>query len=71
MAIAEGNSLYWSYPSWPSQIDHILITNELFTEHFETKTVLYDTYLDGRWTEYEEYISDHRPVAVTLIIGGE
>lgn len=71
MAIAEGNSLYWSYPSWPSQIDHILITNELFAEHIETKTVLYDTYLDGRWTEYEEYISDHRPVAVTLVIGGE
>lgn len=71
MAIAEGSNLNWSYPKYPSHIDHILITNELFSAHFETKTVLYDTYLDGRWTEYEEYISDHRPVAISLVIGEE
>ena len=71
MSIAEGSNLSWSYPSWPSHIDHIAITNELFSEHLQTNTVLYDTYLDGRWTEYEEYISDHRPVAVTLVIEGE
>lgn len=71
MPIAQGSNLNWSYPSWPSHIDHILITNELFTAHFETNTVLYDTYLDGRWTEYEEYISDHRPVAISLVISGE
>lgn len=69
MSVAEGSNLQWSYPSWPSHIDHIIITNELFSSHFETKTILYDTYLDGRWTEYEEYISDHRPVVVTLVIG--
>ncbi|RLD59490.1 MAG: hypothetical protein DRI97_00910, partial [Bacteroidetes bacterium] len=28
--IAHGNESNWSYPSWPSHIDHILITNELF-----------------------------------------
>ena len=71
MPVAQGSNLNWSYPSWPSHIDHIAITNELFSEHFETNTVLYDTYLDGRWTEYEEYISDHRPVAITLVIGAE
>ena len=32
MIIAEGNSYGWSYPWWPSHIDHILITNELFDE---------------------------------------
>lgn len=71
MAIAQGSNLNWSYPSYPSHIDHILISNELFSAHYETKTVLYDTYLDGRWTEYEENISDHRPMSVTLIIGDE
>ena len=30
MDIAQGNSNGWSYPSWPSHLDHILITNELF-----------------------------------------
>lgn len=71
LSIAQGSNLNWSYPSYPSHIDHIAITNELFSAHFETNTVLYDTYLDGRWTEYEEYISDHRPVAITLVIGDE
>ena len=28
-SIATGNSSNWSYPSWPSHLDHILITNEL------------------------------------------
>ena len=69
LSIAQGSNLLWSYPSYPSHIDHIAITNELFTAHFETKTVLYDTYLDGHWTEYIENISDHRPVATSLVIG--
>lgn len=71
LPIALGSNLYWSYPSWPSHIDHIAISNELFTGHLETKTLLYDTYLEGRWSEYEKNISDHRPVAVTLIPGRE
>ena len=28
--IANGNNSEWSYPTWPSHLDHILITNELF-----------------------------------------
>jgi endonuclease/exonuclease/phosphatase family metal-dependent hydrolase len=71
MHIAKGSNLFWSFPSWPSHLDHILISNELFDYHHETKTVLYDTYLDGRWTEYYQYISDHRPVSVTFIIEGD
>ena len=72
MHIAKGSNLFWSYPSWPSShLDHILISNELFDHHHETKTILYDTYLDGRWTEYYQYISDHRPVGISLIIPGE
>jgi endonuclease/exonuclease/phosphatase family metal-dependent hydrolase len=70
LAIAQGSNLNWSYPSWPSHIDHIAITNELFDVHYQTKTLLYDTYLEGRWTEYYNHISDHRPLSVTLILQG-
>ena len=34
MGIAEGEAAEWSYPSNPSHLDHILMTNELF-EGFE------------------------------------
>jgi len=68
--IAMGDNAEWSYPTWPSHIDHILITNELFDE-FENdssviSTIKIDEYLTGGWWEYEENISDHRPVALKL-----
>ena len=60
----------WSYPSWPSHLDHILITNELFDE-FENEgssvqTIRLEEYFDNGWTDYEKYISDHRPVGLSL-----
>lgn len=67
LAVANGNSTNWSYPSWPSHIDHIIISNELFDDYDTTKTVLYDTYLEERLAEYYTNISDHRPVGITLI----
>ena len=68
--IAEGNQSYWSYPSWPSHLDHILITNELFDE-FEAdgsdiQTIRVDIYLDGGFDEYEYNVSDHRPVGLKI-----
>lgn len=68
--IAEGASTEWSYPSWTSHLDHILITNELF-EDFENEgsdiqTIKLDEYFTGGWDEYEENISDHRPVALKI-----
>jgi endonuclease/exonuclease/phosphatase family metal-dependent hydrolase len=65
-AIANGSSSNWSYPTWPSHLDHILITNELFDEldNFDIQTIKIDEYLDGGWNEYDYNISDHRPVAV-------
>lgn len=66
--IANGSSSHWSYPSWPSHLDHILITNELFDEMEEeiakTQTLEIDNYLEGGWNEYENNVSDHRPVAI-------
>ena len=70
MDIAEGPSSGWSYPTWPSHIDHILITNELFDD-FERpgstiQTIIIDDYLDNGWYEYNQNVSDHRPVALKI-----
>ena len=68
--IAYGYSSNWSYPSWPSHLDHIFITDELFDE-FENggslvQTIRLEEYFDGGWNDYEKYISDHRPVGLRL-----
>jgi endonuclease/exonuclease/phosphatase family metal-dependent hydrolase len=62
MKIAMGNPQYWSYPGWPSHLDHILITNELFESQVFTKTLTYDL-CD---TSYLLKISDHRPLMIQL-----
>lgn len=70
--IALGSSSNWSYPSWPSHLDHILISNELFNEfdlsNSDIQTIKIDDYLSGGWTEYDQDITDHRPVALKLVI---
>jgi len=70
MDIAYSSSSNWSYPSWPSHLDHILITNELFDEFdnegSSVQTIRLEEYFDNGWTEYENYISDHRPVGLRL-----
>jgi len=62
ISIAEGSSLWWSYPSWPSHIDHIIISNELFN--------MVDTVItlkpDACYNDYPDVISDHRPVFLKL-----
>ncbi|MFH1213763.1 MAG: endonuclease/exonuclease/phosphatase family protein, partial [Candidatus Neomarinimicrobiota bacterium] len=69
-AIASGSRTYWSYPTYPSHIDHILITNELFDTFANPssviKTLLLDNFISGGWNEYAVKISDHRPVALKL-----
>ena len=70
MDLAYGSKANWSYPNYPSHIDHILITNELFDE-FENlgskvETIHIEDYFVGGWNDYENYISDHRPVALSL-----
>lgn len=70
MEIALSDTADWSYPSWPSHLDHILISNELFDEMennaSKVKTISIDEYLQNGWTEYENNISDHRPVGLKL-----
>ena len=69
MNIALGPSSNWSFPTWPSHLDHILITDELFDEfenpNSKIETLKLDNYLNG-WNEYDTYLSDHRPVMISL-----
>jgi hypothetical protein len=67
MNIANGSSAGWSYPSWPSHLDHILITNDLFDEmasaNATTRVLKIDEYIGG-WSTYDYNVSDHRPVGI-------
>jgi endonuclease/exonuclease/phosphatase family metal-dependent hydrolase len=56
----------WSYPRYPSHIDHILITDELFQNEQETKTLKIEDLLTNSWSEYYTTLSDHRPVVIKL-----
>lgn len=62
MTIAECNSAYWSYPSWPSHLDHMLITNELFNKVQDVRVLRLNECEGG----YYSTISDHRPVLLQL-----
>jgi endonuclease/exonuclease/phosphatase family metal-dependent hydrolase len=62
MDIAMGSELWWSYPSWPSHIDHILVTNEV-TSLVDT-TVVFK--VSPCYPDYQDVLSDHRPVGITL-----
>ncbi len=70
MEIAEGSSSGWSFPNWPSHLDHILITNELFEIYnnpsSSCEVIKLEEYFYGGFTEYDEKVSDHRPVGIKL-----
>jgi len=72
ISIARGSSANFSYPTIPSHIDHILITNELsgaFNQSAgQIKTILLERFLSGGWNEYAILLSDHRPVAIKLAL---
>ena len=77
MDLALGSSTGWSYPSWPSHIDHILITNELVSDFLQPETVVESidiaSHLTGGWSMYDSNISDHRPVVMRIVpsqVGG-
>ena len=69
MEIAEGGEYNWSYPSWPSHLDHILINKPLFddfeNEGSQVETLRLDDYFDSFY-QYEINVSDHRPVAIKI-----
>lgn len=59
-----------SYPSYPSMIDHILISDELFTAFSGaasySKPILIENAM-GSWSSYSALVSDHRPVGARFI----
>jgi exonuclease III len=62
MHIAKGSLLWWSYPSYPSHIDHIMVTNELFSRIDTTKVLK----PDPCYPDWFDKVSDHRPVELIL-----
>ncbi len=70
LPIAQGNSSEWSFPNWPSHLDHIVVTNEIFesSDSIYVKTIKIDEHLEGGWDEYDQNISDHRPVAIKIYL---
>ena len=67
--IALGSSANFSFPTWPSHLDHILISNELFSDfskpNSELSCIRIDDYMSS-WSAYDYNISDHRPVGLKL-----
>lgn len=70
IGIAAGPLSSWSYPSWPSHLDHILINNDLISvfalPQSHVETVRIDDFMPNGWSDYDATISDHRPVALSL-----
>ena len=67
--IALGSSANFSFPTWPSHLDHILISDELFADfskpNSELSCIRIDDYMSS-WSTYDYNISDHRPVGLKL-----
>lgn len=70
MYIAQSASSDWSYPSWPSHLDHIMITSEinaeLTNELYIAQTIKPDEVMSGGFSTYDANVSDHRPVGLRM-----
>ena len=75
MALQNNHWGYWSFPSWPSHLDHIIISDELFdefsSENSSCNTLIVDNLFNNGWTEYDFIVSDHRPVRISLDVNQE
>ena len=69
-SIAFGPSSNWSFPTWPSHLDHFIITNELFYETQNNgsyvQTLKLESEFASGWSSYDAIVSDHRPVAMKI-----
>ena len=63
--LATGGVSGWSYPSWPSHLDHILVTDEMFEELGVVEIIDIASNMGG-WYQYEANVSDHRPVGMRV-----
>lgn len=73
LPIAQGSSSDWSFPNWPSHLDHILITDELFDEFASAggavETIHPEDFLPGGWPQHDSLLSDHLPVGIRIPVG--
>jgi len=72
MAIAEGPGSGWSYPSWPSHLDHIMVTAPVFEaisgSDTEVLVLPLHTFMRNGLVDYSPLISDHLPVVLKLAL---
>jgi endonuclease/exonuclease/phosphatase family metal-dependent hydrolase len=70
LAIARDSGGLWSYPTWPSHLDHILITHQLFAAQERSDALVevapLHILLGQGWSVYEKNVSDHLPVVLRL-----
>lgn len=62
LSIAQRSSSDWSYPGWPSHLDHILISNELFSKVRNVQTIKAESCVSS----YSSTVSDHRAVLASF-----
>jgi hypothetical protein len=64
----------WSYPNWPSHLDHIIINKNLFDNYklagSYSKTLRLDKCFESL-ADYDELISDHLPVGIRLYLDNQ
>lgn len=60
--VSSGSPINWSYPSWPSDLDHILINQALFNKIDTASTLL----IDQCFPNYSRDVSDHRIVSALI-----
>lgn len=69
MDIATGPAADWSFPGWPSHLDHILITAPLFPAYQGAETLVQVVPLHAfmrNFKAFDDLISDHLPVVLKL-----
>ena len=61
----------WSFPNWPSHLDHIILSHSLLPlindQQLDVKTIRVDNYFQTFY-QYDNTISDHLPVGLRLNI---
>lgn len=70
--IAEDPQALWSYPSWPSHLDHILVNAPLLPLLDAPSTVIETLAPDAAfssWWTFDNNVTDHRPVAMRFLPG--
>jgi len=70
LVIAEGDASGWSFPGWPSHLDHIIINQPLFEaaggSDTEVHVIPLQSFMPNGWSQYDHDISDHLPTVLKL-----